>query len=119
MRDRDLATDDTSHAEAATAFVDRARVRFGDEILELYVFGSTVRGDTRGLASDVDVLVVLEDASDRGRIADALRYVAYDVMLAYCPVVELHVLSETEFHESRERGNPFVTTAVHEGRSYA
>lgn len=39
-----------AHADAATAFVDRVRSRFGDAISELYVFGSTVSGDaSRGL----------------------------------------------------------------------
>ena len=46
-----------AHADAAAAFVNRARSQHGDEIVELYVFGSTVRGDAHGRASDVDVLV--------------------------------------------------------------
>lgn len=54
------ATD--THAAAVVAFADRARTRFESEIAELYVFGSTVCGETHGLASDVDVLVVLDDA---------------------------------------------------------
>ena len=119
MSERDGTLAEDAHAEAATAFVDRVRGRFDDEIVELYVFGSTVRGDTRGLASDVDVLVVLEDGVARNPVADDLRDIAYDVMLEYGPVVELHVLDEAEFQTSRERGNPFVTSAIHEGQSYA
>lgn len=45
-----------AHADAAAALVDRARYRHGDEIAELCVFGSTVRGDARGRASDVAAL---------------------------------------------------------------
>ncbi|MFC7156354.1 nucleotidyltransferase domain-containing protein [Halomarina halobia] len=108
-----------THALAAEAFVDRARSRFEAEITELYVFGSTVRGETRGLASDVDVLVVLDDSADQKAIADALRDLAYDVMLEYGPVVELHVLSGREFDQFRNEGNPFIENVIDEGRSYA
>jgi predicted nucleotidyltransferase len=70
MSDRDAATAASrtdAHAEAAQAFVERARSRFGEQIEELYVFGSTVRGEARGLASDVDVLVVLDDDDREAR----------------------------------------------------
>jgi hypothetical protein len=80
-----------AHTAAAEAFADRATDRFGEALTELSVFGSTVRGETRGLA--------------------------YDVMLAYGPVVELHVLTESVFEGVRE-ANPFVRQAVSEGRSY-
>lgn len=113
------ATATTDHAAAAEAFVDRARSRFPDEIQELYVFGSTARGDASGLASDVDVLVALADSSDHDTVAEALRDIAYDVMVEYGPVVELHIFTEQEFERHKKRDNPFVTNVVTEGRSYA
>lgn len=117
MRDRAAAIADDAHSRAAEAFVERALARYGDDIEELYVFGSTVRGEEDGLASDVDVPVVLDDANERGT-ADALRDVAYDVMLEHGPVVEPHVLSATEFGDARSRDDPFVTNVVREGRSF-
>lgn len=99
-----------AHAEAAESFVDRARAEYGDRIEKLYVFGSTVRGETRGLASDVDVLLVLDDR-DREATADGLRDIAYDVMLEYGPVVELHILSESTFERHQREGNPFFRTS--------
>ena len=121
MSDRETtnASSVDTHAAAAKAFVDRARSRFGSEITKLYVFGSAVRGQTHGLASDVDVLVVLDTTIDRETTAEALRDLAYDVMLEYGPVVELHILSEREFERSQDQGNPFIQNVVHEGRSYA
>lgn len=107
----------SSHERAAEAFVDRARAQFGDDIAKLFVFGSTVRGETHGLASDVDVLVVLEETA-ADSTADALRDLAYDVMLEFGPVVELHVLSKADFEESRERANPFIRRVVNEGKLY-
>ena len=119
MSDRADAIADDAHAEAAAAFVARARSGFDEQIEALYVFGSTARGEARGIDSDVDVLLVLADVADRESTADALRDVAYDVMLEYGPVVELHVLTATEFRNARSRGDPFVDTVVREGRSYA
>lgn len=112
------ATSDDAHAAAAEAFVDRARSQHGDEIVELYVFGSTVRGEAHGLTSDVDVLVILTDETDREVTADRLRDIALDVMIEYGPVVELHILSESTFARHQREGNPFIRNVVREGRSY-
>lgn len=114
---RDLPPD--AHADAAAAFVDRARSRHGDELVELYVFGSTVHGDADGRSSDVDVLVVLDEATDRDVIADSLRDVALDVTIEYGPAVGLHVLTEPTFERYRREGDPFIRTVVIEGRSSA
>lgn len=111
-----LSTD--AHTAAAEAFVERARDRFGDALDDLYVFGSTARGEAQGLSSDVDVLVVLADDADHTAVDDALHDLAYDVMLEYGPVVELHVLTESAFERARDE-TPFVRRAVSEGRSYA
>lgn len=119
MSDRADAIADDAHSEAAAAFVARGRSGFDEQIEALYVFGSTARGEASGIDSDVDVLVVLADDADRESTADALRDVAYDVMLEYGPVVELHVITAAEFREARSRGDPFLDTVVREGRSYA
>lgn len=116
-REGDVPTED-SHSVAAETFVSRTNARFDDEIVSVFVFGSTARGETATLASDVDVLVVLSDDVDRESIEDELRDIAYDVMLEYGPVVELHLLTQSKFEQLRERRNPFVQSAVHEGRSY-
>lgn len=108
-----------AHTDAAEAFVERARSEHGNEISKLYVFGSTVRGEARGRASDVDVLVVLDDDTDHDATADSLRDVALDVMIEYGPAVELHVLPEASFERYRREGNPFIRNVVDEGRSYA
>lgn len=113
------ATSADAHAVAAEAFVDRAWSQHGDEIAELYVFGSTVRGEAHGLASDVDVLIVLADVTDRDVTAYALRDFALDVMIEYGPVAELHILSESTFDQHQQEGNPFIRNVLSEGRSYA
>lgn len=107
-----------SHEAAARAFASRIRDRFDESIESIVVFGSTARGDAAGLSSDVDVLVVLDDEADRPLLAEALRDVAYDVMLEYGPVIELHVLTRSRYETLRERRNPFVRNVVSEGKSY-
>lgn len=119
MSDPGRLDEEDMHVAARDAFVSRAGDRFDDEIEALYVFGSTVRGEAQGLSSDIDVLVVLDDRAAQESAPDALRDIAYDVMLEYGPVVELHILSKTEFVEARHRGNPFLETVVTQGRSYA
>ena len=111
-----LATD--AHTDAAAAFVERAQSRHDDQIVELYVFGSTVRGEAYGRASDVDVLIVLEE-SEQQMLADSLRDIALDVMIEYGPAIELHILSETTFERYKREQNPFIQNVLTEGRSYA
>ena len=108
-----------AHAAAAEVFVDRARSEHGDVITELYVFGSTIRGEASNRSSDVDVLIVFDDDTDRDAVADSLRDIAYDVMLEYGPLVELHILDESTFERHRQEGNPFVRNVLSEGHSYA
>lgn len=117
MSERSSTDEQTPHAAAAAAFVDRTLDRFSPSVDRVYVFGSTARDEASGLSSDVDVLVVLADDADRGELDESLHALAYDVMLEYGPVVELHLLSEREFERSRD--HPFVRHAVTEGRSYA
>lgn len=105
-----------SHAAAAAAFARRVRDRDGVELASLILFGSTARGDASGLGSDVDFLAVVPDDADRASVEEALRDVAYDVMLELGPVVEVHVLTRSAFE--RRRNHPFVRRAVREGQAY-
>ncbi|PSP51051.1 hypothetical protein BRC60_03855 [Halobacteriales archaeon QH_1_68_42] len=104
------------HAAAAAAFARRVRERKDLELASLILFGSTARGDASGLGSDVDFLAVVPDDADRPAIEDELRDVAYDVMLEFGPVVEVHVLSRSTFE--RQRDHPFVRRPVREGETY-
>jgi|GEM_PF-314279 predicted nucleotidyltransferase len=110
---------DGGHQKAAAAFVNRARSQHEEELVALYVFGSTVRGEASGQSSDVDVLIVLDDDVDRETVAESLRDIALDVIIEYGPAVELHILSESTFDCYRQEGNPFVRNVLSEGRSYA
>lgn len=71
------------------------------------------------LESDVDFLAVISDSIDRRATADELRDIAYDLMLEFGPVIEVHVMTRSAFEQRRKRNHPFVTNVVREGRAYA
>lgn len=107
-----------AHSRAAEAFVEAVRERNLPAVEGLYLFGSTARGEASGLSSDVDFLAVVSDAADTQGTAEKLRDIAYDVMLEYGPVVEIHAISRSSFEARREGGHPFVRRVIAEGRSY-
>lgn len=111
------AEDTNSHTAAATAFVRAVESLDIRGLESLFLFGSTARGEAAGLDSDVDFLAVIADDANKQAVEDQLRDAAYDVMLEYGPVVEVHVLTRSTFE--RRRSHPFVKRAVREGEVYA
>lgn len=107
---------DPSHTDAATAFVRRVTAADLDSIESLILFGSTARGEATGLESDVDFLAVISEAADTEAVEAELRELAYDVMIEYGPVVEVHTVSESTFEARRD--HPFVRNAVRDGEVY-
>lgn len=106
------------HTQAASAFVRMVTTREIRGLESLILFGSTVRNETAGIESDVDFLAIIADEADRATVEDELRDIAYDVMLEYGPVVEIHAISRSSFEARREGGHPFVRRVIAEGRSY-
>lgn len=107
------SSDSSTHEQAAEAFATAAKAEYGDQVEDLIVFGSTVRGETRGMDSDVDIFVVVTDEA----IEDDLRDLAYDIQLEYTVVVSLHVQTTDRFNE--RQSHPFIKHVLTEGRSYA
>jgi predicted nucleotidyltransferase len=60
-----LATDEQALIER---FVQELRLRMNREIHAVWLFGSRARGEPRSQESDVDVLVIVDDASWDGRM---------------------------------------------------
>lgn len=101
-----------THEQAFEAFARQAHGALGESIRELILFGSTVRGETRGRDSDVDVFVIL-DSKDA---EDELRDIAYDVSLEYGVVISIHAQTKDRFEERKD--HPFIKNVLREGRSY-
>jgi predicted nucleotidyltransferase len=104
------------HKSAADAFAHRVEIQHFDGLEKLVLFGSTPRGEATRGSSDVDFLAVVSDGADRGAIAESLRDIAYDVMLEFGPVVEVHVFTRSEYEDRRE--HPFFRRANREGTAY-
>lgn len=103
----------TTHEQAFEEFASRAMEAHGEHIEEIILFGSTARGETRGIDSDVDVFVVV----DTMEIRDALGEIAYDVMHEY-GVVVAEVVKPKELVENNP-DHPFLKNVRSEGRAYA
>lgn len=107
-------SDGSSEGTAADAFASRARAEYGESIRHLVAFGDALRGDDRGVHTELEVLLVLEDhdeATER-----ELERLGETVGLERGVVTSVYVLPADRF-EARE-DHPFVQTAFEEGRSY-
>lgn len=89
---------DRAHERAAEAFAQRAQDALGNSIHESILFSSTVRRETRGRDSDVDMFVVL-DSTDH---EEELNEIAFDVMLEYGVVVSVHTQSKEQFEHRKD-----------------
>jgi len=103
------------HEAAAAAFIDRVREHTIEGLDRVYLFGSTPRGEASGLDSDIDALAVVAEDGDAGTVRDTLGEIAYDVMLAYGPVVEIHVVPADRFDRRVDSGFPFECRVATEG----
>ncbi len=94
---------------AITTMVERIVERF--DPIRILLFGSQARG-TANRHSDVDLLVVMGDGTDRRRTAIEIRRILRDM-----PVAKDVVVSTPE--EIARRGNiigPVLSTALREGK---
>lgn len=107
-------SDDERQDDAADAFATRAQETHGESIRHLVVFGDAVRGDDRGVHTDVEVLLVLED--DDVMAESELERLAETIGLEHGVVFSVHVLPAGRFEASEE--HPFIRTAFEEGRAY-
>ncbi|WP_408957143.1 hypothetical protein [Natrinema sp. 74] len=107
-------SDEAPAGDAADAFAEQARAAHDESIRHLIAFGAAVRGDDRGVHTEVEILLVLEDAEPT--VERELERLAETVGLEHGVVVSLHVLPADRFEENEE--HPFVQTALEDGRAY-
>lgn len=85
--------------QVAAEFADKLRQRFEGQIVSIVMFGSRARGDADP-DSDMDVLVVLSDASPAVR--KVVRYLAVEVWLEYGIYISTRVWSADHWREVEE-----------------
>jgi predicted nucleotidyltransferase len=106
---------ETSLADEERALVERfvgeLRTRLADELHEVWLFGSRARGEEPTRESDVDVLVLVDDASWDGRmlVRKVLDEAASDLGLDALPwSFSVHVHTPAWLAERREIRSFFV-----------
>jgi len=95
-----LLTDASQHwKRALNAFVEKLRQVYGENLVEIRLYGSRARGDAEE-DSDIDVLVILKEYKDFWEelrridpIAGAVS-LQYDVVISAIPALEEAYLSE-------------------------
>jgi excisionase family DNA binding protein len=94
-------------------FVAGLKNKFGENFYTIFVYGSYARGDAKE-GSDIDVLVVLDDAGNYGEMKRVVRDIAYDVSFGKGRAVVLSamLMSRTEFETSE---SPTLLNIKNEG----
>ena len=100
-----VESDGSPHQAAAEAFARRVGERFEGGVEAVLLYGSVARGEQRGVASDVDLLVVLADDVDCDEYEHRVRELAYDVELEYGVALSLVVTTAADY--AREANRPF------------
>ncbi|WP_226039216.1 hypothetical protein [Natrinema sp. DC36] len=107
-------SDGATAGDAAAAFASRAEAAHGESIRHLVAFGAAVRGDDRGVHTETEILLVLEE--DDEAIERELEALAESVGLEHGVVFSVHVLPADRFEAKAD--HPFIRTALEEGTAY-
>ncbi|QLK27426.1 hypothetical protein HYG81_07455 [Natrinema zhouii] len=107
-------SDGATAGNAAAAFADRAEAAHGESIRHLVAFGAAVRGDDRGVHTETEILLVLEEADET--VERELEALAESVGLEHGVVFSVHILPADRFEAKTD--HPFIRTALEEGTAY-
>ena len=93
-------------------FVSVIKEKLKDQLVELRLFGSKVRGNSYS-DSDIDILIILKER--KGAIIDTLYQELLDVELEYDSKISLTLFSEAEYSRNIKAHTPFVESLASEG----
>ena len=97
---------------ALTEFVAKLRRKYADEVVQVVLFGSKVRGDF-GQESDLDVLVVVED--EDWRFQDEVALTAFEPMLEHNVVISALVIGLKHYQWLQRHCHPLYRHLQAEG----
>ena len=87
--------------------VDRIRVKLGEDVLSIVLFGSMTRGDFTE-SSDIDVLVIARNLPDNWRDRDKILLELAEIKYGHRRPVHITLADEYEMNASVEQGAPLV-----------
>ncbi|MEW5693042.1 MAG: nucleotidyltransferase domain-containing protein [Candidatus Hydrogenedentota bacterium] len=90
-------------------FSKKVKELLGDNLLEIKLYGSKVRGDDTQ-ESDIDIMIVLKDKNPqiREKIAD----IAVDINLKYGIILALNIFSKYEYDKNMYFETPFIKNVL-------
>ncbi|MBI1952538.1 MAG: nucleotidyltransferase domain-containing protein [Candidatus Omnitrophica bacterium] len=97
---------------AVERFATTLRERWGNEVLEIHLFGSKARGDA-GPESDVDLLIVTE--RNDWKLKDEIGRVATRILLSEGIYLSIKVLGKTLYQRLVTLEAPFIKNVLREG----
>lgn len=97
---------------ALTQFGNAVRSRLGDNIVDLTLFGSKVRGEATA-DSDIDVLVLVKNRSLA--VMDQIAEITADLNIDYNLSIAPVVFAEQEYRMNAVMASPFSQAVVREG----
>jgi uncharacterized protein len=101
-------------AAALTEFATDVRMRFGERLTRLILFGSYARGEATE-DSDVDLLIVVKDLTAQdGRIVDAS---VGDILTRADVLLSPLLLSDARFQELRSRERRLIAEIDRDGKA--
>ena len=98
--------------QALWQFKESLQARFGDEIVEVRVFGSKARGDA-GPESDLDVLVVTK--RDDWKLKEQIGQVATTILLEEGIYLSVKVFGGHVYRRLVELKTPFIKNVLEDG----
>jgi len=88
--------------------------RFGNEIVNVILFGSQIEGDTHK-NSDYDIVVVIKDRNADWRFKDKIREVFYEYSIDYNMFFDILIISEYELKSTLRGAQPIFERAINQG----
>jgi len=98
--------------EAVNSFVKQLQENLGDQIVDIRLFGSKVRGDFRG-DSDIDIFILVKERGSD--IEDMVSKIEVDHDIEYGLPLSTVLYSLFEYHKNKELGSFFFENVEKEG----
>jgi predicted nucleotidyltransferase len=99
------------------SFTNRLYKEFGDFIKAVVLFGSAAKSPEKKDKGDIDILVVVDDASMRltADVAEAYRIIVEKLIIEISPRIHLTTLKLTTFWEYVRAGDPVGMNILRDG----